>query len=67
MIDNASVALRIMWRRCSANRCCLPARYPLTVNHSHSAASNTLLTARNGPNGVATPITIAHTAAGTVE
>jgi hypothetical protein len=34
------------------------------VNHSHSEAKTTLLTAKIGPNGVATPITIAHTAAG---
>ena len=34
------------------------------VNHSHSDARKTLLTARNGPNGVAAPITIAHIAAG---
>ena len=34
------------------------------VNHSHSEASTTLLTARIGPNGVAAPITMAHAAAG---
>ena len=32
--------------------------YPLTVNHSHSDARETLPTARNGPKGVAAPITL---------
>jgi len=36
----------------------------LIVNHSHNDARKTLLTARNGPKGVAAPTTIAHTAAG---
>src|SRR4051794_32759136 len=57
MIDSARVALRIMWRLCSAKRLRRPARKPLMVNHNHSDASTTLLTARNGPNGVAAPIT----------
>ena len=34
------------------------------VNHSHRDANSTLLTARIGPNGVAAPMTIAHTAGG---
>ena len=36
----------------------------MIVNHNHSDAKPTLLTARIGPNWVAAPITIAHTAAG---
>ena len=49
MIDNASVALRIMWRRCSTKRRALAARYPIDGEPQPQRGEDDVAHRQNGP------------------